>query len=498
MDAVTTTTHIIHSSTLLYAVMIPLVGSLWVMMLKDNPNLREFTSSAASVLLFVVVLSFIPTLRAGNTLWYRLFHLLPGLDITLRADGFSMIFLLVASFLWMIAVFYSMGYLRGLHEHAQTRFNACFALAVFGAVGVALADNLFTLYLFYEIGTICTYPLVAHHQDAKGYAGAGKYIIYLTTSARLLLLPAMILIYVLVGSLDFPHNIHTGMLPADTKSWLVTMLYIFCLLGFAKNCIMPLHHWLSGITVAPTPVLALFHAVAVVKVGVFCTIRTMLYVFGVDAMHRLGLGIATACFVSFTIIMASVIALCKDDLKTRLACSTISQLSCIILGVALLTRHGIEGGLIHIVNHAFSIITLFFAAGAIHVVTRKKNISEMGGLGRSMPFTFGAFAVASLSMIGVPPTAGFVTRWYLLVGSMEAHQIGILLVLITSMVLNVGYLAPVTCQAFFGSRPAGEGETGIREAPLSMLVPLLIAAAVSVFIGFCPDFMMQFVRMVTR
>jgi multicomponent Na+:H+ antiporter subunit D len=497
MDAVSTTANIIESSNLLLAVIMPLLGSIVVMTLKNNPNLREFTSSCASILLFIIVLSFIPAIREGKTLEYSLFHLLPGLSITLRADGFSMIFALVASSLWMIAVYYSMGYMRGLEEHAQTRFNACFALAIFGAIGVALSDNLFTLYLFYEIVSICTYPLVAHHQDDEGYAGARKYIVYLTATAKFFLLPAMILIYVLVGNLDFPHDIFTGMLPDDTKSWIVVMLYIFCLFGFAKNGIMPLHHWLPGAMVAPTPVSALLHAVAVVKVGVFCTTRTMLYVFGVDTMSRLNLGIPTAYFVSFTIIMASIIALSKDNLKARLAYSTVSQLSYIILGVALLTPHSINGGLIHIVNHAFSKITLFFVAGAIYVVTRKKNISEMGGLGRSMPFTFGAFAVASLSMIGAPPVAGFVTKWYLLVGSMEAHQIGILLVLIASTVLNVGYFAPVAYHAFFGKRPEGEPETGIREAPLSMLIPILIAVTISVIIGVYPNFMMQFVKVVT-
>jgi len=287
------------------------------------------------------------------------------------------------------------------------------------------------------------------------------------------------------------------MFPADTKSWVIVMLYFFCILGFAKNGIMPLHHWLPGAMVAPTPVSALLHAVAVVKVGVFCTTRAMLYVFGVNTMNMLNLGIPTAYFVSFTILTASVIALSKDNLKARLAYSTVSQLSYIILGVALLTPHAINGGLIHIVNHGFSKITLFFCAGAIFIATHKKNISEMSGLGRSMPFTFGAFAVASLSMIGVPPVAGFVTKWYLLVGSMEAHQVGILLVLITSTVLNVGYFAPVTYKAFFGKRPEGEVETGIQEAPLSMLIPILIAVTVSVVIGIYPNFMMQFVEMVT-
>jgi len=496
MDPVSAATNIIQEPNLLLAVIIPLFGSLVVMTLRNNPNLREFVSFCSAVLLFIIVLSFIPAIRGGKSLVYPIFHLLPGLSVTLRADGFSMIFAMVASSLWIIAVFYSMGYMRGLNEHAQTRFNACFALAIFGAIGVALSDNLFTMYLFYEVVSVCTYPLVAHHQDEEGYEGGKKYIVYLTTTAKLFLLPAMILIYVLAGTLDFPHTILTGMIPADVKSWIVVMLYIFCILGFAKNGVMPLHHWLPGAMVAPTPVSALLHAVAVVKVGVFCTTRTMLYVFGVNTMNMLNLGIPTAYFVGFTIIMASVIALTKDNLKARLAYSTVSQLSYIILGVALLTPHGIDGGLIHIVNHAFSKITLFFCAGAIYVAAHKKNISEMHGLGRTMPFTFGAFAVASLSMIGAPPVAGFVSKWYLLVGSMEAHQVGILLILIASTVLNVGYFAPVTFRAFFSKPPEGAA-VGIKEAPLSMLVPILIAATISVIIGIYPNFMMQFVKVVT-
>jgi len=505
MDPVSTATTIIENSNLLLAVMIPLFGSLVVMTLKNSPNLREFVSFCSSVLLFCIILSFIPTIQAGNTLEYTVFQLLDGLSVTLRVDGFSMIFAMVASSLWIIAVFYSMGYMRGLQEHAQTRFNACFALAIFGAIGVALSDNLFTMYLFYEIVSVCTYPLVAHHQDDEGYEGGKKYIVYLTTTAKLFLLPAMILIYVLTGTLDFPNNIFTGIVSADGstlvaaadgKNWIVVMLFIFCLFGFAKNGVMPFHHWLPGAMVAPTPVSALLHAVAVVKVGVFCTTRTMLYGFGVDTMSMLNLGIPTAYFVGFTILMASIIALSKDNLKARLAYSTVSQLSYIILGVALLTPHSIDGGIIHIVNHAFAKITLFFCAGAIYVAAHKKNISEMSGLGKTMPFTFGAFAVASLSMIGAPPVAGFVSKWYLLVGSMEAHQIGILLILIASTVLNVGYFAPVTYKAFFGKRPEGAA-VGIKEAPLSMLIPILIAVTISVIIGIYPNFMMQFVHAVT-
>ena len=488
---------VVSSPSLLVALLIPLVGALAVMFRGNDENVREGISSVASILLLGVVCSLIPPVLKGKILVLHLFTILPGLTITLRADAMSMIFALVASSLWTIAVYYSMGYMRGLKEHAQTRFNACFALAIFGAIGVAFSDNLLTMYLFYEIVSICTYPLVAHHQDEEGYKGARKYIVYLTATAKFFLLPAMILIYVLTGTLDFAANISTGIFPDDVNKVLVTMLYIFCLFGFAKNGIMPFHHWLPGAMVAPTPVSALLHAVAVVKVGVFCTTRVMLYIFGVDTMDALNLGIPTAYFVGFTVIMASILALSKDNLKARLAYSTVSQLSYIIMGVALLTPSGIEGGLIHIVNHAFAKITLFFCAGAIYVATHKKNISEMEGLGKTMPFTFGAFAIASLSMIGAPPVGGFITKWNLLVGSMEAHQIGILLILIASTMLNAAYFAPVTFKAFFNKPPAGESYIGIREAPLSMLIPILIACFISVLIGIFPQFMMNFVKAVT-
>jgi multicomponent Na+:H+ antiporter subunit D len=487
---------IVTTSRLVWALLVPLFGSFLVSLSGKKPNLRESWSVISAVILFSMVLTMVSPVLAGKTLYYQLFKILPGVTVTLRADAFSMIFALVASSLWIAAAFYSMGYMRGLHEHAQTRFNTCFAIAIFGAIGVAFSDNLFTMYLFYEIVSVCTYPLVAHHQDEEAYEGAKKYIVYLTTTAKGFLLPSLAIIYVMTGSLDFPHDIYTGMFPADANSAIVTMLFIFCLFGFAKNGVMPFHHWLPGAMVAPTPVSALLHAVAVVKVGVFCTARMMLYGFGVNTMSFLNLGIPTAYFVGFTVVMASVIALTKDNLKARLAYSTVSQLSYIILGVCLLTPHGIAGGLIHIANHAFSKITLFFCAGAIYVATHKKNISEMSGLARSMPFTFGAFAIASLSMIGAPPVAGFVTKWELLVGTIESGSFGIILVLLASTLLNVGYFAPVAYKAFFGKRPAGEPYVGIREAPLSMVIPLCTASLISVIIGIYPNFFMNFVKAV--
>lgn len=475
---------------LLLALFAPLFGALLVMLGGRRPNLREACSFFAAVTLFALTIALLPDVWAGRRPHFDVFRLLPGLSISLRADSMSLLFAVSASFLWILTVFYSAGYMRSLNEHAQTRFNACFALALFGAMGCAFSDNLLTLYLFYEVVSISTYPLVAHHQDAESYEGGRKYLTYLTATAKGLLLPAMAVLYALNGTLDFADNITSGVLPPEVHRGVATALYVACLLGFAKNGVMPFHHWLPGAMVAPTPVSALLHAVAVVKVGVFSTTRAMLYVFGTESMNAFNLGLPTAYFVSITILVASVIALSKDNLKARLAYSTVSQLSYIILGVALLSDRAIQGGLMHIANHAFSKITLFFCAGAIYVATHKKNISEMGGLGRVMPFTFGAFAIASLSMIGAPPVAGFVTKWYLLTGAMDAHSVGIMVILLISTLLNVAYFAPVVYQGFFGQPAEGDHGrgTGLAEAPLAMVIPLTITAVVSVVIGIFPGF----------
>ncbi len=486
----------IHDIRLPLALLAPLVGAALVMANGKRPNVREACSFGAAAVLFGMVASLIPTVLEGGRFQFTLFELLPGLSVSLRADALSMVFAVSASFLWVLTVFYSAGYMRGLHEHEQTRFNVCFALALFGAVGCAFSDNMLTLYLFYEIVSICTYPLVAHHQDAESYEGGKKYIAYLTATAKGLVLPAMALIYALTGTLDFATSISTGILPPDANRWVVTGLYACCILGFAKNGVMPFHNWLPTAMVAPTPVSALLHAVAVVKVGVFSTVRVMLYVFGVNTMDALNLGLPTAYFVSITIILGSIIALSKDNLKARLAYSTVSQLSYVILGVALLTPAGIQGGVIHIVNHAFSKITLFFCAGAIYVATHKKNISDMSGLGRVMPFTFGAFALASLSMIGAPPVAGFVSKWYLLNGAMDAKSLAIIAVLLSSTLLNAAYFAPVVYQGFFGKpkESGGAHDHHHGEAHPAMVIPLTITAVISVLIGLFPSFFMNFVQ----
>jgi multicomponent Na+:H+ antiporter subunit D len=484
---------LIESARPLIPIVIVLVTTILIFLSRKRPNLREFWSFAGAILTFFAVAAMVPDVWHGNRIVYTLSTIAPGINLNFRVDALSLIFGIVSSFLWIFATSYNIGYMRSLEEHAQTRYYTCFAVAILGAQGVSFSGSLFSLYLFYEIITIFTYPLVAHHQDEDGYAGAKKYIVYLMGTSKGLLLPALVLVYVLTGTLDFADNIISGVFVKGTDSLWVTVAYGLFIFGFAKAAIMPLHNWLPSAMVAPTPVSALLHAVAVVKAGVFCTSRVMLSTFGVGLLQSLNLGLYTAYLVSFTIIVASIIALTKDDLKARLAYSTVSQLSYIILGVALLDPSGVVGGILHIVNHGFSKITLFFCAGAIFVATHKKKISDMEGLGYAMPFTMGAFAIASLSMIGAPPVAGFVTKWYLLNGALAIHNIPIVAVLMVSTILNVAYFAPITFGAFFRGRKPGWNKSDIKEAPATMVVPIVLASLLSVVLGLFPQFFVQLI-----
>lgn len=484
---------IIESAKPLIPILIVLCVSILIMLSGKRKNLREFWSIAGSVLTFASVVNMIPEVMSGNRILYTLSTLAPGISLNFRVDALSLVFAIISSFLWIFATFYNIGYMRSLNEHAQTRYYACFAIAILGAQGVSYSGSLFSLYLFYEIITIFTYPLVAHHQDSEGYAGAKKYIVYLMGTSKGLLLPAMILAYVMTGTLDFSDNITAGIFGKGTDNVWISVTYFLFLFGFAKAAIMPFHNWLPSAMVAPTPVSALLHAVAVVKAGVFCICRVMLSVFGTDLLQSLNLGIYTAYLVSITILVASVIALTKDDLKARLAYSTVSQLSYVILGVALLDPSGITGGIIHIANHGFSKITLFFCAGAIFVATNKRKISDMEGLGYAMPFTMGAFAIASLSMIGVPPVAGFVSKWYLLNGAMEINNLPIVIILMASTLLNAGYFVPITIKAFFKNKTTGFNRANIKEAPATMVVPLVLASCISVLLGIYPQFFVQLI-----
>ncbi len=492
----------VESARLLLPLAITLLAPFAVLLLRSNPNKREAVSAIAAVAAFVSILLLVPDVMRGDILVYTVSTLIPGVSISFCVDGLSMIFSLIATLLWGAATSYNIGYMRGLNEHAQTRYYCCFAVAIFGAVGVAFSANIFTLYLFYEIITVFTYPLVAHHQDAEGFAGARKYLVYLMGSSKLFLLPAMVLTYVLCGTLDMRlGDVVTGMFPPEVVAqspWLVRITYILYIAGLAKAALFPLHNWLPSAMVAPTPVSALLHAVAVVKAGVFSVSRIILSAFGLNVMDVLNLGMPTAFLAAFTLVAASLVALTKDDLKARLAYSTVSQLSYVVLGVALLTPAAVTGGLMHIPHHAFSKITLFFGAGAIYVATHLKQISLMNGLGRRMPWTFGAFSLAALSMIGMPPVCGFVSKWYLVNGALQAGSLLLMGALLLSTALNAAYFVPIIYRGYFMA-PAEDANTErYKEAPLTMVVPLCCTGAVSLILGLYPQVFQNFVQMFSK
>ncbi len=466
----------------LLAVVVAAVGGLMVLALGRHPNLREGGSLLAGAVQFILVMSMVPV------------ELLPGVTLGFRVDGPGLLFGGVASFLWMVTTVYTMGYMRTLQEHAQTRFFACFALSLSAALGVAFSGSLFTLFLFYEVLTFVTYPLVIHHQTAAAFAGGRKYMVYLLGTSKTFLLAALLLTYMVAGTLEFKPG---GLFPAGADPVLLTLIFVLFMAGLTKAAIMPLHNWLPTAMVAPTPVSALLHAVAVVKAGVFSVVLVMVDVFGVDLLGRLQVGIPMAYFVSATILLASVIALTQDNLKLRLAYSTVSQLSYVILGVALLTPAGMVGSVMQITVHAFAKITLFFCAGAIYVASHKTQVSELSGLARRMPWTMGAFTVGALSLIGVPPLAGFTSKWWLAVGSIEAQQPMLLIVLLSSTLLNAAYFLPILYKAYFEA-PAG-GESALRqEAPWTMVVPLLLTAAVTVMLGLYSEPILTLAKQVIR
>jgi multicomponent Na+:H+ antiporter subunit D len=455
-----------------YAILVSTIAVVLIGISGKKPNLREFWTITAAVIKFSIVASMLPTILDGKTIEFFLVTVFPGLDISFKVDALGIFFALTASFLWIITSFYSIGYVRSLDEHAQTRYFMCFALALSATMGVAFSANLFTTFIFYEIITLSTFPLVAHKETREAMSGARKYIVYLLGTSIAFQLFAIFLTYNTAGTLDFAAN---GILAGKGSNTVLIAIFILFMAGIAKAGMMPFHSWLPAAMVAPTPVSALLHAVAVVKTGVFVVLKVTLHIFGIDLLSQLGIGTALAYFASFTIITASIVALRQDNLKARLAYSTISQLSYVVLGVSLLTVSGVTGSIMHIVLHAFGKITLFFTAGAIYVAAHKTKISELNGIGRQMPFTMTAFTVGAFSMIGIPPFGGFLSKWYIGIGAIEAKMLPILLVLATSTILNAAYFLPIVYAAFFKHLPPGE-KVERREAPALMVVPLTVTA----------------------
>lgn len=461
---------------ILQALIIPLAGACGIVLAGRRPDLRESVTLITASLLLFTVLRLLPLVIEGDRPYFYLGQLMPGLDFAFKVEPLGMLFAGLASLLWLVNSVYSIGYMRGNNEKHQTRFYVCFAIALSATMGVAFAENLFTLFLCYEILTISTYPLVSHKGDAATIKSARVYLGILIGTSMALLLPAIIWTYNLTGSLSFTEG---GILSEHITGPAVGLLLGLYVYGIGKAAVMPVHRWLPAAMVAPTPVSALLHAVAVVKAGVFSITKVIIYIFGVDFLAAEPSASWLAPMACFTILAASIVALRQTNIKRMLAYSTISQLSYIIMAAAVLKPLSEIGAAVHMMAHGFGKITLFFAAGAIYVAAKKTEIPQLSGIGRRMPWTMTAFTIGALSMIGVPPTAGFVSKWYILGGALETPNYLAVFTIIGSTVLNALYFLPILYLAWFRPFPNDPGKDH-GEAPWPMVLALVTTATLTI------------------
>ncbi len=470
---------------LLMTILVPALAVIGILATSHSPNLREGITLTASVILIYLVSSLYSIIKGGGTVILLSPDLFPGSALNFEIEPLGMIFSLVASYLWLVTTVYSIGYMRGHHEKNQTRFYACFAIAISSVMGIAYAGNLFTLFIFYEVLTLSTYPLVTHAGTEKAKHGGRVYLGILLTTSILFLLLAVIGTWYTAGTLDFKPG---GVFDKSTSHVITGTLLVLFIFGIGKAAIMPFHRWLPAAMVAPTPVSALLHAVAVVKAGVFTVLKVCMYIFGLDLLKVLPTTDILLYLAAATVIIASLVAMRQDNLKARLAYSTISQLGYITIGALLATEAGILGGAMHIGMHAFGKITLFFCAGAIMVASHKTEISQMRGLGRQMPITMIAFFIGSLSIIGLPPAGGTWSKWYLIIGAVDSEKWLIMIVLMMSSLLNIAYLLPIPIRAFLVSDESEQkGEVTIKEAPVLSLLALSVTAFGCIVLFFYPQ-----------
>ena len=473
-----------ESAALGLTILIPLLGAGVIGMLSRWPNLRETASVVSAGLLLIVVLSLLDSVEAGERVGLVVFETFPNAPIALEAEPLGMLFALLASFLWIVTTLYSIGYMRSHQEKNQTRFYICFAIALGCTMGVAFSANLLTMFLFYELLTLSTYPLVTHAGTDEARRAGRVYLGVLLGTSMGFLLVAIVWTWKIAGSLDFT----VGGLLTDKAtpgvSAVVCALYVF---GTGKAALMPFHRWLPAAMVAPTPVSALLHAVAVVKAGVFVILKIAIYVFGLDQLQSLGVSQWLAYVAGATILLGSLFAMRQDNLKARLAYSTVSQLGYIVLGAMLASQWAWIGAGLHIVMHGFGKITLFFCAGAILVTSHKSEVSALRGLGRTMPITMTGFFIGSLCVIGLPPLGGMWSKWYLALGTIETGHWVLLGILLVSSLLNVSYLLSISVRAFF-FRPHEESvATVVEEAPLPCLLAIGVTSIGCLALFFYPQ-----------
>jgi len=430
------------------ALLVPVFTALGVVVTGAWPNLRETVSTVGTLLTLLFVALLVPGVMAGEVIRLPLLEVMPGLELAFELEPLGMVYALVAAGLWIPTSIYAIGYLRGHHEQNQTRFFACFALAISAALGIAFSANLLTLFLFYEVLTFSTYPLVTHHGTPKARRAGRIYLGILVFTSVCLLLFGIIWTWHLTGTVEF---VRGGILGDVDPTFLPWLLALFAF-GTGKAALMPFHRWLPNAMVAPTPVSALLHAVAVVKAGVFTVLKVIVYVFGIETLASTGASDWLMAVAAFTILASSIVALGLDNLKARLAYSTIGQLGYIVLAGAFATSVGVIAGGTHIMGHAMGKITLFFVAGAVYVAAHKTEVSDMRGIGRQMPFTFLAFFCGSLAIIGVPPFGPFMVKPGLFMAIAQSNPV-YFLVYVLSTLLAIGYLLPVVVTAFLDPKP---------------------------------------------
>ncbi|QOY53179.1 complex I subunit 5 family protein [Candidatus Sulfurimonas baltica] len=409
--------------------------------------------------------------------------LLPDLDMVLRAGPLALLFSGLSSVLWLLTTIYAIGYLEGSTH--SSRFFGFFSLCVTSTIGISLSGNLITFLIYYEMLTLSAYPLIVHRGTEESRLAGKTYLIYTLFGGALLLL-STIWLYSLAGTLEFtPRGFIDGI--DEEHNFALISIFILFIAGFGvKAALFPLHGWLPMAMIAPAPVSALLHAVAVVKAGAFGIIRVVYEVFGIEKAALLGLTQPLAMLASVTIIYGSLRALFQDDLKRRLAFSTVSQVSYIILGVAIVGPIATVGGVVHLVHQGLMKITLFFCAGILAETLGIHKISEMNGVARRMPWTMAAFSIGALGMIGVPPIVGFVSKWYLGLGALEAGEQWVIVVLVGSSLLNAGYFLPILYRAWFLSAPTSwphEDHFGRKETKLTLLLPPLVTAVLALLFG---------------
>ncbi|MEZ5947073.1 MAG: proton-conducting transporter membrane subunit [Hyphomonas sp.] len=467
------------------ALVVPLLIAAGIAATGWLPNLREGVTFIGAGLLFAIVIMLATQVAGGGRPELYIGEAAPGLSFAFKLEPLGALFALVASGLWIVNSFYSVGYMRGNRERNQTRFYICFAFAIFGAMGVAMSANLFTLFVFYEVLTLSTYPLVAHKGDAAAQRGGRIYLLTLLATSIGLFLPAVMWTWVLAGqNLDFVQGgllAHANVSPAVASALLI--LFAF---GIGKAALMPVHFWLPNAMVAPTPVSALLHAVAVVKAGVFTIMKVSIFIFGPDLLEATPSREFILFVACFTMVVGSLIAMTKDNLKARLAYSTIAQLSYVVAGAMLANSGGFMGGSLQIAAHAVGKMTLFMCAGAIYVATGLTNISDMKGLGRKMPLVFIAFLIGSMSIIGLPPLAGAWPKYELLQGAIDSNTGYVPYVLIASSLLNIAYLLPIPFLALMPPPGTKEPKPFKRPdgAPMPTVVAPLITAALCIILFF--------------